>query len=51
MATFTTVKNRGGALKLLNLPPKVNDILQITQLITVFDVFDDEVDALMSFQT
>lgn len=51
VATFTTVKNRGGALKLLNLPPKVNDILQITQLITVFDVFDDEVDALMSFQT
>ncbi|MGH9379731.1 MAG: STAS domain-containing protein [Thermoanaerobaculia bacterium] len=51
VAAYTTVKNRGGALKLLNLPPKVHDILQITQLVTVFEVFDDEVDALMSFQS
>ena len=46
---FTSVSNRKGALKLLNLPPKVTDILQITQLITVFEVFDDEDEAVASF--
>lgn len=49
VSAFTTVTNRGGKLKLLNLPPKVNDILQITQLITVFEVFDGEDEALGSF--
>jgi len=49
VSAYTTVTNRGGKLKLLNLPPKVADILQITQLITVFDVFDDEDEALRSF--
>ncbi|MFP3941079.1 MAG: STAS domain-containing protein, partial [Thermoanaerobaculia bacterium] len=44
-----TVTNRGGKLKLVNLPPKVADILQITQLITVFDVYDTEDEALKSF--
>ena len=46
---FTSVSNRKGALKLLNLPPKVTDILQITQLITVFEVYDDEDEAVASF--
>lgn len=46
---YTTVARRGGAMKLLNLPPKINDILQVTQLITVFDVFDNEAEALSSF--
>ena len=49
VGAFTTVTNRGGKLKLVNLPPKVNDILQITQLITVFEVFDTEDDAVASF--
>jgi anti-sigma B factor antagonist len=49
VSTYTTVTNRGGRLKLLNLPSKVADILQITQLITVFEVFDDEEEALASF--
>ena len=49
VSSYTTVTNRGGKLKLLNLPPKVADILQITQLITVFDVFEDEDEALRSF--
>ena len=49
VSAYTTATNRGGRLKLLNLPPKVADILQITQLITVFDVFDDEDEALRSF--
>ena len=49
VSAYTTVTNRGGKLKLLSLPPKVQDILQITQLMTVFDVFDDEIEALQSF--
>jgi anti-sigma B factor antagonist len=49
VSAYTTVTNRGGSLKLLNLPAKVRDILQITQLVTVFDIFDDEVDAIASF--
>lgn len=49
VAAFTTVTNRGGKLKLLHLPPKVEDILQITQLVTVFDIYDDEDEALESF--
>ena len=49
VSAYTTVTNRGGKLKLLNLPPKVADILQITQLITVFEVFDDEDEAIGSF--
>lgn len=46
---FTTVARRGGAMKLVNLPAKINDLLQVTQLITVFDVFDNEAEALASF--
>ena len=49
VSAYTTVTNRGGKLKLVNLPPKVNDILQITQLITVFEVYDNEAEALASF--
>lgn len=49
VSAYTTVTNRGGKLKLVSLPPKVADILQITQLITVFDVFDDEEEALRNF--
>ncbi len=50
VSAFTTVTNRGGRLKLLHLPPKVQNILQITQLITVFEVFDNEDEAVASFQ-
>ncbi len=49
VSAYTTVTNRGGKLKLLNLPSKVTDILQITQLITVFEIHDDEMEALDSF--
>jgi anti-sigma B factor antagonist len=49
VSAYTTVTNRGGKLRLLNLPPKVADILQITQLITVFDVYEDEEEAIRSF--
>jgi anti-sigma B factor antagonist len=46
---FTAVKNRNGDLKLLQLTKKVRDLLQITKLYTVFDVFSDESAALRSF--
>ena len=49
VSAYTTVLNRGAKLKLVNLPPKVNDILSITQLITVFEVYDDEATAVRSF--
>jgi anti-sigma B factor antagonist len=49
VACYTTVTKRGGHLKLMHLSPKINDILQVTQLITVFDVFEDEREALGSF--
>lgn len=49
VSAYTTVTNRGGKLKLCNLPSKVSDILQITQLITVFEVFETEEEALASF--
>lgn len=48
-AAFTSVKNRGGALKLVNLTKRVHDVMQITKLYTVFDVFDNEQKALASF--
>jgi anti-sigma B factor antagonist len=47
---FTAVRSRGGELKLLNLTKKVHDLLQITKLFTVFDVFTDEPTAARSFQ-
>ncbi len=50
VACYTTVTKRGGQLRLLRLSPKINDILQVTQLITVFDVFDDEEEAVASFR-
>jgi anti-sigma B factor antagonist len=46
---FTTVANQGGSVKLLNLTKRVQDLLQITKLYTVFEVFDDEAKAVRSF--
>ena len=50
VSAFTTVRNQGGDLKLLNLTKKVHDLLQITKLYTVFDVKDDEAVAIKSFK-
>ena len=50
VSAFTTVRNQGGELKLLNLTKKVHDLLQITKLYTVFDVKDDEVAAVAAFK-
>ncbi len=49
VSAFTTVRNQGGELKLLNLTKKVHDLLQITKLYTVFDVKDDEATAIAAF--
>jgi len=49
VAAYTTVAKGGGQLKLVHLSPKINDILQVTQLITVFDVFESEEEALANF--
>lgn len=49
VGAFTTVTNRGGKLKLLHLPSKVNDLLHVTQLITVFEVYEGEDEAVKSF--
>lgn len=46
---YTTATHKGAKLKLQNLPPKISDVLTVTQLITVFDVFQNEKDALASF--
>ena len=46
---FTSVTNQGGQLKLLNLTKRLKDLLQITKLYTVFEVFDDEAAAVRSF--
>ena len=49
VSAFTSVKNAGGELKLLNLTQKVHDLLQITKLYTVFDIWDDEASAITAF--
>jgi anti-sigma B factor antagonist len=49
VGSFTTVRNAGGELKLLNLTQKVHDVLNVTKLYTVFDIKDDEFTAIKSF--
>ena len=49
VSAYTSVRNQGGELKLLNLTKKVHDLLQITKLYTVFDVKDDEATAIASY--
>ncbi len=50
IANYTTVGRAGGHLKLLNLTEKVQDLLVITKLLTVFDVYESESEALSSFK-
>mgnify|MGYP001563772779 CR=1 FL=1 len=47
--TYTTVSRQGGSLKLLNLTKRIHDLLSITKLLTVFDTFDTESEAVRSF--
>jgi anti-sigma B factor antagonist len=46
---YTTVSRQGGSLKLLNLTKRITDLLSITKLLTVFETFDSENDAVRSF--
>jgi anti-sigma B factor antagonist len=50
VSSFTTVRNKNGQLKLLNLTRRVRDLLQITKLLTVFDTFDSETEALKTLK-
>jgi anti-sigma B factor antagonist len=49
VSSYTTAANQGAKVKLLNVQKKVNDLLQITKLYTVFDSFDDESKAVASY--
>jgi anti-sigma B factor antagonist len=47
--TYTTVSRQGGSLKLLNLTKRISDLLAITKLLTVFETFESEPEAIKSF--
>jgi anti-sigma B factor antagonist len=47
--TYTTVSRQGGSMKLLNLTKRITDLLSITKLLTVFETFDSEPEAVASF--
>jgi anti-sigma B factor antagonist len=49
VSLYTTARNAGGAVKLARLSQRVGDLLQITKLLTIFEVFDDEEKAAKSF--
>jgi anti-sigma B factor antagonist len=49
VSSYTTVTNQGGKLKLLSLTKKIQELLAITKLLTVFSVYDDEQQAISSF--
>ena len=49
--TYTTVSRQGGSLKLLNLTKRITDLLAITKLLTVFETFDTESEAIKSFSS
>ena len=51
VSCYTTTKNQGGHLKLLNLTKKIKDLLSITKLLTVFETYDDEAEALSSYSS
>ena len=47
--TYTTISRQGGSMKLLNLTKRITDLLAITKLLTVFETYDNEADAVRSF--
>lgn len=49
VGVYTTAKNQGGGVKLLNLQKRLTDLMQVTKLHTVFDAYDDEQKAVNSF--
>jgi anti-sigma B factor antagonist len=50
VGAFTNARNQAANLKLLKLTRKVHDLLQLTKLYTVFDIYDDEASAIASFK-
>ena len=50
VSSYTAINKEGGQLKLLNLTQKIRDLLTITKLLTVFDVYDNEAEALNSYK-
>lgn len=50
VALRTTAQNAGGTIKLTNLTKRVGDLLQVTKLLTVFDVYNSEAEAIESFR-
>jgi anti-sigma B factor antagonist len=50
VALYTTAHNAAGAIKLSNLTPRVGDLLQVTKLLTIFEVFETEEEAVQSFR-
>lgn len=50
VSAYTSAKNQGASVKLLKLTKKVHDLLQLTKLYTVFDIYDDEASAIASFK-
>src|SRR5438105_12401361 len=47
--TYTTISRQNGSLKLLNLTKRITDLLSITKLLTVFETYDKEAEAIRSF--
>ena len=50
VSAYTSARNQGATLKLLKLTKKVHDLLQLTKLYTVFDIYDDEASAIASYK-
>jgi anti-sigma B factor antagonist len=50
VALYATAQNAGGSIKLANLTPRVDDVLQVTKLVTIFQIYDSEEAALQSYQ-
>jgi anti-sigma B factor antagonist len=50
VALYTTAHNSGGSIKLCNLTQRVGDLLQVTKLLTIFEVYDSEEEAIQSFR-
>jgi anti-sigma B factor antagonist len=51
VSAYTTINRAGGHLKLLNLTKRIHDLLAITKLLTVFDTFSTEAEAVLSFSS
>jgi len=51
VSAYTTIRNKGGDVKLLNLTTKTKDLLQMTKLLTVFDTYEDESKALAALKS